>query len=192
MAHPNQKRFGRGVAWPPKKVARLQELRAMGYGPARIAALMGLTKCSVIGKLDRIRIGEGPGSQARKAKRPELSIGERDEARRARALSGRLNGKAKNAKRKAKNNNPTGITAAKVRARAAQALTTGGPLPPSLASVPRISIDDIGHRQCRYIGERPAILMPDTPLYCGLATDGGPWCPQHRARVFQLVRAAAR
>jgi hypothetical protein len=61
-------------------------------------------------------------------------------------------------------------------------------VPASLPSVGPVSSNDLGLRQCRYIGERPELLMLDTPVYCGQATDGGSWCPEHRARVLAPAR----
>lgn len=88
-----------------------------------------------------------------------------------------------------KNNNPTGMTV--TRLRALRDGTASRPALPPRVALPLaapveapVSIADLGSRQCRYIGERPALVTLDTAIYCGAPTDGGSWCPAHRARVF--------
>lgn len=61
-------------------------------------------------------------------------------------------------------------------------------LPPTLPSVASKSIDTLAPRQCRYIGERPALMTLETLIYCGQPTDGGSWCPEHRARCVVPLR----
>jgi hypothetical protein len=56
---------------------------------------------------------------------------------------------------------------------------------PLLNVIPTKSIDKLEANNCRAIGERPELLTLDTLIYCGEKTDGGSWCPKHKAEVFR-------
>jgi hypothetical protein len=166
MAHPNWR--GTGPMWSPEEDAILRRMWAAG-------ALFG----AIVKAVGRTR--NGVASRARTLGLPRRREGSRGQGKDGSAAKVRQLAAAR-AKANPKNNNPSGMTAARLLAGKGR-----GPhkLPPSLPHVPRVSIADLGYCQCRYIGERPAVLMLDTPVYCGLATDGGPWCPQHLAAVFR-------
>lgn len=51
-----------------------------------------------------------------------------------------------------------------------------------------VALMKLHRRSCRYIGERPELLTLDTRIYCGALTDGGSWCPEHRARCIVPLR----
>jgi hypothetical protein len=164
----------------------LELVAELGNKPRHIARIMGLSHCAVIGKLDRIKAGEGKGADGRR--HADRKPGDRNAGAMARgeqiraAAAARREAAAAAAKTRGNNNNPTGITAAKV-ARVKQAGPHG--IPPSAPTVPTKSFADIEHRQCRYIGERPEVLTIETLIFCGQHTNGGPWCPVHLAVVSQ-------
>jgi hypothetical protein len=84
-----------------------------------------------------------------------------------------------------KNNNPSGISVARLNAAKAQQGRSKAPepLPATPACSARVSMAHVGYAQCRFTGELPAIVTVDTPIYCGARTDGGSWCPSHKAVV---------
>lgn len=69
------------------------------------------------------------------------------------------------------------------------------PVVPAMpASIGRVSIAKAGLRDCRYIGERPAIVDADTPVFCGAQVgaraDGtlASYCPTHLAACTARVQ----
>jgi hypothetical protein len=152
----SKKRKPRTDLWSTELKAEMLRLYAEGLSRPEIARRLGKTKNAIIGQLDRLT------RQGKPLESP---------------------------KRHNKNNNPWGITAtrlAEIRAKAKS--QEPKPVPLRLPAAERLtepkSITELKHRQCRYIGERPELLTLDTPIYCGAATDGGSWCPAHRARVI--------
>lgn len=49
-----------------------------------------------------------------------------------------------------------------------------------------VTMETVGSKECRYIFDTPGGC--ESPM-CGRKTVGGPWCPDHRKRVF--VKSAA-
>jgi hypothetical protein len=131
----------------------------------------------VIGKLDRMKAGQGKGADGRRhaGRKP----GDRNAGARARGEQIRAAAAARReaaAAERGRNNNPSGITLAKITA----AKRPGPePIPPPAPTVPTKSFETIEYGQCRYIGERPEVLTIDTIIFCGQRTGGGSWCPGH-------------
>jgi hypothetical protein len=158
----------------PTQIERLRELAAQGLTSLAIANALSTTKGTVMGRVRvlGIRLKQSPGYSPRR--KPKTAP---------------------------KNNNPTGwrgvltpkppplpLRAAKAPLKPKDGNRYAPTLPPMLPSVARVSIDDLAHRQCRYIGERPELLTLETLIYCGAPTDGGSWCPEHRARCIVPLR----
>jgi hypothetical protein len=151
----------------PDAVAdEVRRLVADGLSAGQVARRVGKTRNSIIGLCHRRRwqLGDRVGSNKTLAKA-------RAKARAKQASAGRA-------------------VAVQCRAKQLKAplVKDGRRHAPSLPVLEpftgRVSMMDLEHQQCRYIGERPEILTLDTPIYCGAPTDGGWWCPAHRARVF--------
>jgi hypothetical protein len=164
--------------WTPEAIARLRQLVTIEKRTAEATSkLMGITRNAVIGQCHRLGI-----------KLPNQQYGSPGQRKAATKLNQERKAKSTASKRGSakhpdgKNNNPTGWTGRQGKPK--------GPdgLPALLPSRARVSILDLGYRHCRYIGERPDLVTIDSPIYCGAATDGGSWCPAHRAGVFRLDR----
>lgn len=172
--HPNQFRFGNGApAWSEQqKLDLLRMHKDKTLTRAEIARRLGKTKNAVIGQLDRLLRQGMPVRRDKPGGKP----------------AGRNEGKPGG------NNNPTGWNGTTTRKLAAKLTQPKQPLKPKdshrsgphlpkpAPCVPQKSILELGHAQCRYIGERPDLLTLDTLIYCGAPTDGGSWCPEHRMR----------
>jgi hypothetical protein len=208
MTHPRQSKFGHGAPeWTDAEVARLIELRDSGLQPSKIGPLMGRTPRSIIGKLHRIKAGKKPHGNGPLWTPEEDAMLKRMLARKASAaaVSAKLGTRTRNAvvshakklgvplnlaNRAAaggrKNNNPWGVGAIDKRGKFVKDGKPKGPdpLPPTPASKARVTIEDLEHAQCRFIGEVPPLITIDTPLYCGARTDGGSWCPEHKPQMF--------
>lgn len=158
----------RGKGLPPEKIERLRELAAQGLTSREIAEDLGTTKGTVIGRVHAlgIQLMHKPGYVRQ---RPKAAP---------------------------KNNNPSGWSGVPKRVAAPPKPPLkpkdGNRYVPSLPAVRPVAapvmLMKLGRRSCRYIGERPELLTLDTPIYCGAQTDGGSWCPEHRARCIVPLR----
>jgi hypothetical protein len=61
-------------------------------------------------------------------------------------------------------------------------------LPKTTPCTGRVSMADVGYAQCRFTGELPPLVTVDTPIYCGVRTNGGSWCAVHDSIVFDRRR----
>ena len=58
------------VPWPPEQVETLKRLMAEGKGPTEIAAIMGLTRNAIVGKIWRLKLG--PVIRVKKPPKPRV------------------------------------------------------------------------------------------------------------------------
>jgi hypothetical protein len=192
------------VPFTPAEDERLRTLRAAGRTFEEMATLMGRTRDSIAGRLRKLKLP--PPERARGAQvhgrngassswpaerdaelarlvavRPALSarqIGDRlglsREAVIGRAYRTGLTLPGAKAKR-AGHANPTGWNG-----KPRQIVVASEPPPATSDSTPTKSILQLERRHCRFIGERPALMLLDTPVYCGAPTrDGSAYCERH-------------
>jgi hypothetical protein len=159
---------GKGLS--PEKIVRMRALVEKGLSSAAIATALGTTKGTIIGTTRRlgIQLKLPPGYSRPAGQHP-------------------------------KNGNPSGWSGVPKRV-AAPPRPPNPPLRPKDAgryvpSLPAVRpvaapvpLMKLGRRSCRYIGERPELLTLDSAIYCGAQTDGGSWCPEHRARCLVPLR----
>lgn len=152
----------------PKAIEALRELVAKGLTSQAIADALGTTKGTVMGRVRvlGLKLKQRPGYAKHLPK----------DAR--------------------KNNNPCGWSGVPKRIaappRPPMKPKDGNRYVPSLPVVrpvaAPVALMKLHRRSCRYIGERPELLTLDTRIYCGALTDGGSWCPEHKARCVVPLR----
>lgn len=143
------------VLWTQEQTAELLRLRRdLGLSMTRIATRMGMSKNAIIGRLHRL----GCRDNIRAKPRPYPRL------------------------------RPPKAVTLKVAIPKAKFVKDGKHAAPGLPVMPRcrgaVSIMRATRNQCRYIGDRPALITADTPIFCGLPTGGGSWCSAHHAVVL--------
>lgn len=150
-------------AWSAERDAKLRTLAAIrpALSARQIANRMGApSKSSIIGRCRRlgIKLGTEPGWTSQ-------------------AASAAVKKQRTSGARRGNQNNATWTKAHKVAAR-----KTAPPLPQTPPSVPTICILALERRHCKFIGERPEIIKPETAIYCGeRVQDDSSYCPHHHA-----------
>jgi hypothetical protein len=157
-------RNGTSGAWPPERDAELRRLVAVrpALGASQIGNRLGLGKGAVIGRCWRLGISLGgrPGAHT-----SDTSLAGRMQRRRKGPANGGWNGKPR------------------------QLAVSPAPLPATPVGRPTKSILQLERRHCRFIGERPALMLLDTPIYCGApALEGSAYCAEHHALCWQRPR----
>jgi hypothetical protein len=172
MTHPNQRRAGHGSPiWTAAEKAELLRLRADNVPRAECARRLGKTKNAIIGQLDRLlRQGKyKPGPEPHKVGQNTNPFG--------------WNGVKK---RKPLPRVPPKEPYRPMQPKSAERYAPSLPVVRAVANP--VPLMDLGSRHCRYIGDRPELLTIDSAIYCGAPTDGGSWCPEHKARCIAPVR----
>jgi len=166
--------------WSEGELTELRRLHDSGHSAAAIAKRIGKTRNAVLGRLHRENRTMHPAA-VRKSRSEAMS----------KVWAKKRGGKPSTRQKASQAGGIVMAVRAAAERRDQPPNLDAGPIPPALPLAAAVSITDLGHRQCRWIGELPELLTLDTPVYCGAQTaEGSSWCPEHRSRVF-AVRGVA-